>query len=125
MFTCGPLWGRLLYLIKGRVSSSFMEHFISRQTTTNLWFFSTSGTGNAKCKKKIQIFQFNLSHNYGSPATCMSTCFDRCARYCTCFTDIRPIARVKVSFVICLILHINEIIIDAGSRKRTKELSKK
>ena len=24
-----------------------MEHFISRQTTTNLWFFSTSGTGNA------------------------------------------------------------------------------
>ena len=29
------------------VSSSFMEIFISRQTTTNLWFFSTSGTGNA------------------------------------------------------------------------------
>ena len=28
------------------VSSSFMEHFISRQTTTNLCF-STSGTGNA------------------------------------------------------------------------------
>ena len=24
-----------------------MEHFISRKTTTNLWFFSTSGTGNA------------------------------------------------------------------------------
>ena len=24
-----------------------MEHFISRQATTNLWFFSTSGTGNA------------------------------------------------------------------------------
>ena len=24
-----------------------MEHFISRHTTTNLWFFSTSGTGNA------------------------------------------------------------------------------
>ena len=24
-----------------------MEHFISRQTTTNLCFFSTSGTGNA------------------------------------------------------------------------------
>ena len=24
-----------------------MEHFISRQTTANLWFFSTSGTGNA------------------------------------------------------------------------------
>ena len=24
-----------------------MEHFISRQTTTNLWFFSTSDNGNA------------------------------------------------------------------------------
>ena len=24
-----------------------MEHFISRQTTKNLWFFSTSGIGNA------------------------------------------------------------------------------
>ena len=24
-----------------------MDHFISRRTTTNLWFFSTSGTGNA------------------------------------------------------------------------------
>ena len=24
-----------------------MEHFISRKITTNLWFFSTSGTGNA------------------------------------------------------------------------------
>ena len=24
-----------------------MVHFISRQTITNLWFFSTSGTGNA------------------------------------------------------------------------------
>ena len=24
-----------------------MEHFISRQTTTNLWVFFTSGTGNA------------------------------------------------------------------------------
>ena len=33
--------------VKGRVSSSFMEHFISRRTTTNLWFFSTSGIGNA------------------------------------------------------------------------------
>ena len=34
-------------LLKGTVSSSFMEHFISGQTTANLWFFSTSGTGNA------------------------------------------------------------------------------
>ena len=24
-----------------------MKHFISRQTTTNLWFFSTFSTGNA------------------------------------------------------------------------------
>ena len=38
---------RLLDYIKGIVSSSFMEHFINRQTTTNLWFFSTCGTGNA------------------------------------------------------------------------------
>ena len=34
-------------LFKGIVSASFMEHFISWQTTTHLWFFSTSGTGNA------------------------------------------------------------------------------
>ena len=32
---------------KWTVSSSFMEHLISLQTTTNLWFFSTSGIGNA------------------------------------------------------------------------------
>ena len=32
-----------------------MEHFISRQTTTNLWFFSTSGTG--------KVFNYiNLMH---------------------------------------------------------------
>ena len=37
----------VLIIIKGKVSSSSMEHFISRQTTANLWFFSTSGTGNA------------------------------------------------------------------------------
>ena len=37
----------LIKHVKGRVSSSFMERFISRQTTTNLWFFSTPGTGNA------------------------------------------------------------------------------
>ena len=37
-----------IYSLKGIVSSSFMEHFISRQNnTTNLWFFATSGTGNA------------------------------------------------------------------------------
>ena len=30
-----------------QTSSSFMEHFICRQTTTNLWFFSTSGIRNA------------------------------------------------------------------------------
>ena len=38
---------RSFLLLKGTVSSSFMEHFISRQTTTNLWFFSTSGIGDA------------------------------------------------------------------------------
>ena len=36
-----------MYDVKGIVSSSFMGHFISRQTITNLWVFSTSGTGNA------------------------------------------------------------------------------
>ena len=41
--------------VKGKLSSSFMEHFISRQTTTNLWFFSTSGTG-------IALNCINLMH---------------------------------------------------------------
>ena len=36
-----------LRIVKGIVFSSFMEYFISRQTNPNLWFFSTSGTGNA------------------------------------------------------------------------------
>ena len=35
-----------------------MQHLINRQTTTNLWFFSTSGTGNAlnyiKCMHQIR-----------------------------------------------------------------------
>ena len=34
-------------MVKGTLSSSSMKHLISRQTTTNLWFFSTSGIGNA------------------------------------------------------------------------------
>ena len=35
-------------ILKGHaVSSSFVEHFISRQTATNIWFLSTFGTGNA------------------------------------------------------------------------------
>ena len=50
---------------------------------------------------KLHLFNAsNASHNYGSPATCMSTCFARCARYCTCFRGICSISRVKVSFVI-------------------------
>ena len=35
-----------------------MEHFISRQTTTNLWFLSTSGIGNA-------LNYINLMHQIG------------------------------------------------------------
>ena len=56
----------------------------------------------------------------------MSTCFARCARYCTCFRGICSIAKVKVSFIIpnYIILHLNQIILNAGSRKQTKELSK-
>ena len=34
-------------LLKGTLSSSSMEHLISRQTTTNLWFFPTSGIEDA------------------------------------------------------------------------------
>ena len=44
-----------MILLKGKLSSSSMEHFISRQTTTNLWFFSTSGIGNA-------LIYINLMH---------------------------------------------------------------
>ena len=88
-----------LATLKGTLSSSSMEHFISWQTTTNLWFFSTSGIGNALNYIDL-ILAPNTSHNYGSPATCMSTCFARCARYCRCFTGICSIATVKVSFVI-------------------------
>ena len=46
--------------------------------------------------------------------------------HCTCFRGICSIARVKVSCVIAYykILHVNRIILNAGSRKQTKELSK-
>ena len=36
-----------------------MEHFISRQTTTNLWFFSTSGTGN-QIRRIITVAQLHV-----------------------------------------------------------------
>ena len=42
-------------MLKGTLSSSSMEHFISRQTTANLWFLSTSGIGNA-------LNYFDLKH---------------------------------------------------------------
>ena len=55
-------------VIKGTVSSSFMEHFISWPTTTNLWFFSASGTGNAwnyinlmhQIRRIITVAQLNV-----------------------------------------------------------------
>ena len=45
-----------------------MEHFISRQTTTNLWVFSTSSTGNAlnyikfmhQIRRKITVAQLHV-----------------------------------------------------------------
>ena len=112
-------------MVKGIVSSSFMEHFISLQTTTNLWFFYTSGTGNAlnyinlmpQMRRIITVAQLHV-----------------CRRV---LLDVRGIVRVLEVFVQLLglklalslpnyiILHINQIILDAGSRKQTQELSKK
>ena len=61
--------------VKGKVSSSSMEHFISRQTTTNLWVFCTSGNGNALnyinlmhkicvVLMRVQLFHLNLGNNW-------------------------------------------------------------
>ena len=83
--------------VKGRVSSSFMEHFISRQTTTNLWVFSTSGTGNA-------LNYINLMHQIRRIITlaqlhvCRRVLLD--VRGIVRFRGICSIARIKVSFVI-------------------------
>ena len=74
-------------LIKGTVSSSFMEHFISRQTTTNLWFFSTSGTGNA-------LNYINLVHQIRRIITVAQ--LHVCRRV---LLDVRGIVRVLEVFV--------------------------
>ena len=74
-------------LIKGIESSSFMEHFISRQTSTNLWFFSTSGTGNA-------LNYINLMHQIRRIFTVAQ--LHVCRRV---LLDVRGIVRVLKVFV--------------------------
>ena len=75
-----------------------MEHFISRQTTTSLWFFSTSGTCNALnyinlmhqiCRIIITVAQLHV---------CRRVSLD--VRGIVRVRGICSIARVKVSFVI-------------------------
>ena len=69
-----------IFCLKGTVSSSFMEHFISRQTTTNLWLFSTSGTGNA-------LNYINLMHQIRRIITVAHVCR-------RVLLDVRGIVRV-------------------------------
>ena len=64
-----------------------MEHFISRQTTTNLWFFSTSGTGNA-------LNYINLMHQISRIITVAQ--LHVCRRV---LLDVRGIVRVLEAFV--------------------------
>ena len=97
-----------------------MENFISRHTTTNLWFFSTSGTGNA-------LNYITLMHQIRRIITVAQ--LHVCRRV---LLDVRGIVRVLEVFVELLglklalylpnyiILHVNQIIF-----KQTKELSKK
>ena len=59
-----------------------MEHFISRQTITNLWFFSTSCTGNA-------LNYINLMHQICRIITVAQ--LHVCRRV---LLDVRGIARV-------------------------------
>ena len=70
---------------KGTLSSSFMEHFISRQTTTNLWFFSTSGIGNA-------LNYIDLMHQIRRIITVAQL-------YVSVLLDVRGIVRVLEVFV--------------------------
>ena len=79
-------WFKHLWF-KGTVSSSFMEHFISRQTTTNLWFFSTSGIGNA-------LNYINLMHQIRRIIT--EAQLHVCQRL---LLDVRGIVRVVEVFV--------------------------
>ena len=78
---------QLMY-IKGEYPQVlWMEHFISRQTTTNLWFFSTSGTGNA-------LNYINLMHQIHRIITVAS--LHVCRRV---LLDVRSIVRVLEVFV--------------------------
>ena len=71
-----------------------MEYLISRQTTTNLWFFSTSGTGNAlnyiefmhQIRRIITVAQLNV-----------------CRRV---LLDVRGIVRILEVFVQLLVLKL-------------------
>ena len=65
-----------------------MEHFISRQTTTKLWFFSTSGTGNA-------LNYINLMHQIRRIIT-VTHQLHVCRRV---LLDVRGIVRVLEVFV--------------------------
>ena len=66
-----------------------MEHFISRQTTTNLWFFSISGTGNA-------LNYLNLMHQIRRIITVAQLQVCACVRV---LLDVRVIVRVFKVFV--------------------------
>ena len=64
-----------------------MEHYISRQTTTNLCFFSTSGTGNA-------LNYINLMHQIRRIITVAQLHVRR-----RVLLDVRDIVRVLEVFV--------------------------
>ena len=73
--------------LKGIVSSSFMQHFISQQTTANLWFFSTSGTSSA-------LNYINLTHQVRRITTVAQLHVCRHV-----LLDVRGIVRVLEVFV--------------------------
>ena len=64
-----------------------MEHFICQQTTINLWFFYTSGTGNA-------LNYIDLMHQIGRIITVAQ--LHVCRRV---LLDVRGIVRVLEVFV--------------------------
>ena len=76
-------------MLKGRLSSSFMEHLFSRQTTTSnkSLVFSTSRTGNA-------LNFINLMHQIGRIVTVAQ--LHVCRRV---LLDVRGIVRVLGVFV--------------------------
>ena len=66
-----------------------MEHFIRRQTTTNLFFFSTSGTGNA-------LNYIDLMHQIHVRRIITVAQLHVCRRV---LLDVRGIVRVSEVFV--------------------------